>query len=157
MPIKFITHDQKLDTWILSQQTLKSLIKCEEQAFASQKITYSQFMVLMAITLLPAPVIAVDLANWLDCEANTVTTILDRMTKNGLIARARDSEDRRTIQIIITPEGKRVFQPGQELYSEVISEILADFSADEIRFMIKTLRKIQEKTFFLRGLKNKVV
>jgi DNA-binding MarR family transcriptional regulator len=154
MPIKLITNNLKFDTWIICHQSLNALVRFEEKFFVAKRLSFIQFTVLMAIKDHAAPPSEVDLANWLDREPNTITMILGRMAKIGLIEIARLT-DRRAKHITITPKGEIEYQIGQELISNIISEVLSDFSDDEIPIMIKTLEKIREKTLLIRGLKNK--
>jgi DNA-binding MarR family transcriptional regulator len=55
-----------------------------------------------------------DIANWLDRDTTSITLIIDRMSKEGLVERIRDLKDRRAVRVIITPKGEEIFQQGKE-------------------------------------------
>jgi len=56
-----------------------------------------------------------------------VTRLLDRLEKRGLIARCRESKDRRMVSTRITPEGLRALadldQPIQDLHREQLGHL----------------------------------
>ena len=53
------------------------------------------------------------LAQALQMDASTVTGLIERLERKNLIAREYSMEDRRSISIRLTPEGKSL-QPGVE-------------------------------------------
>ena len=124
MPVKFIVNNPQLQAYLQIHQTAVSLIKCEEKVLGAEGLTPERFAVMMAIKNLPSPVIESDIADCLDRNLNSITLIVDRMTKDGLIKRARDLKDRREIRIIITPKGEETYQKGQQFISKIVSEIM---------------------------------
>ena len=110
----------------------------------------------MAIKDIPDPVLQKAVADWLDRNHNSISLILDRMVRDGLIERARDLDDRRAVRLVISPKGEKIYQQGRHLVSGLVSEIMSDLSDKEIRTFIRILEKIQDKTFLIRSLKDKV-
>jgi MarR family transcriptional regulator for hemolysin len=51
-----------------------------------------------------------NLAKDLRIEGATLTRHLDRMERDGLIIRTRDPDDRRQIQVDLTPEGRKLYR-----------------------------------------------
>ena len=90
MPVKFVLSDPTLKAWILLRQTYIAVSKCEEAAFAKVGITLQQYKVLMAIKYINDPVMPTDVARWLDRNSNSITLIIDRMEKDGLVERVRN-------------------------------------------------------------------
>jgi DNA-binding MarR family transcriptional regulator len=156
MPVKLILNNPKVQAWHLSHQVLNSLVKCEEEVFAASSIYPQQFAVLMAIKDIPNPVTQKAVADWLDRNHNSISLILDRMVRDGLIERARDLNDRRAVRLVISPKGERIYQQGRHLVSGLVSEIMSDLCDKEIRTFIRILEKIQDKTFLIRRLKAEV-
>jgi MarR family transcriptional regulator, organic hydroperoxide resistance regulator len=156
MPVKLILNNPKLKAWHLSHQALNSLVKCEEELFVASGLYPQQFAVLMAVKDSPDPVTQKDVANWLDRNTNSISQILDRMVKDELIERIKDLQDGRAVRLIISPKGEKIYQQGCQLASGLISEILSDLSDNEIQTFIGILEKIQDKTFLIRRLKDKV-
>jgi DNA-binding MarR family transcriptional regulator len=110
----------------------------------------------MAIKDIPDPVTQKAVSDWLDRKTNSISLILDRMVRDGLIERATDLKDHRAVRLIISPKGEKIYQQGRQLVSGLIAETLSDLSDEEIQTFIRILEKIQDRTFLIRRLKAKV-
>lgn len=75
-------------------------------------------------------------------ENSTISGVLDRMQKKGLVERLVNPEDRREIRVTVTEKGKELEQPIQEIIEEVNHTVLKGFSEEEIAFLKESLRKI---------------
>ena len=80
----------------------------------STGLTTSQLLVLQAISKLSIPTPSAVAKEVLLSHA-TVTTILDRMVKHGLVTRERGSTDRRTVQILLTSDAREKLAQAPEL------------------------------------------
>jgi DNA-binding MarR family transcriptional regulator len=69
-----------------------------------------------------------ELAERMQLERHTVTELVDRAERAGLIARERSSEDRRVVHLRLTDEGqRRLFAAFRDLEAErrSLGELLA--------------------------------
>ncbi|HCT63918.1 MAG TPA: MarR family transcriptional regulator [Lachnospiraceae bacterium] len=82
------------------------------------------------------------IAEILCLETSTISGVLDRMQKKGLIDRVINKEDRREVQVTITEKGKALQQPITEIIDEVNAQVLKDFKMDEITSIKNALREI---------------
>ncbi len=147
MPVKFAFGNPILGAWALYRQTYNSITRCEEALFAKLGLTPQQYMVLLAIKYIHGPVTPTDVANWLDRNTNSITLIVDRMEKDGLVTRVRDLPDRRALRLVITPKGKEAFDRATGPGWELIQEIMSCFSEEELKTFIRLLGKMRGKTF----------
>ena len=83
-----------------------------------------------------------ELARCCVMDAGSMTRLLDRMEAKGLLARVRSSEDRRVVNIVLTPEGERAGKQIPEILSRVQNRVLRGFSEDEYRALQGFLRRI---------------
>ena len=72
------------------------------------------------------------LAEILGIETSTVSGLLDRLQKNGLIDRIVNSEDRREVQVIATQKGRDLEKPVTVIIDDMNKEVLKTFTQDEI-------------------------
>jgi DNA-binding MarR family transcriptional regulator len=72
-----------------------------------------------------------ELARGMQVDAGAMTRLLDRLEKKRLCRRARCTEDRRVVQVEITPEGEASIAAVPAVLAEVLNAHLAGFSADE--------------------------
>ncbi|MDP4503466.1 MULTISPECIES: MarR family winged helix-turn-helix transcriptional regulator [unclassified Nonomuraea] len=85
--------------------------------------------------LIDGPVGMTDLSRSLHLEKSSLTGLVDRAGKRGLVARARDSKDRRACRIVLTPEGERLGALAHEAMSERL-EALAGKLPQEHRHLL---------------------
>ena len=156
MPINFKIDDPVQGVWSLLQLTNDSIVKCAETAFTKSKLTPQQFYVLAAIKNIGDPVLPTDVAKWLDRNTNTITLIIDRMEKDGLVSRVRDLKDRRALRLLISTRGQKLYEQALRPSRELPKIILAGLSADELKTLINLLEKVRQKTFEYRKIEDKV-
>jgi DNA-binding MarR family transcriptional regulator len=74
-----------------------------------------------------------DLADYLGLEKSTMTGLVDRAEKRGLLARAPSESDGRAVDVFLTPQGEALVGP---VYGRVV-ELLAP--------MVETLRPAERR------------
>ena len=117
--------------------------------FAQMGITYPQYLVLLVLWEKDNQPVC-DIANRLLLDTNTVTPLLQRMEKAGLITRTRGKEDTRTRIVSLTDQGKTMKEQAQSIPDCLRRDIaLKTGEEEELIQMIPTLDKLIE------GLKKK--
>lgn len=87
-------------------------------------ITYPQYLVLMVLWEMDCQPVN-DIAHRLLLETNTVTPLLQRMEKQGLIERKKGEQDKRQHIVSLTQQGKDLEQKAYELIPVGMSQQLA--------------------------------
>ncbi|QQR38517.1 MarR family winged helix-turn-helix transcriptional regulator [Devosia rhizoryzae] len=83
------------------------------------------------------------LANALDIDPMTISGVLDRLEKNGLISREPDPADSRAKLTQLTPEGAERLEVARRLGAEMYEAALSGISKDDIATAEKVLRQMQ--------------
>ncbi|MEI7024461.1 MarR family winged helix-turn-helix transcriptional regulator [Paenibacillus sp. y28] len=83
-----------------------------------------------------------DLLGHLDTTPAAVTTLLDRMEKNGLIQRERDEKDRRIVWILVTDKGTEECRRGLAIREQFLTYQLNKISAHNQQLLVYLLGKI---------------
>lgn len=87
-----------------------------------------------------------ELAEITQQSAGTLTGIVDRLIEDGLVARVRDAEDRRVVQVVLT-------QMGQERIHHVERARCADMARVLRYFTLEQLAQLEEYLYLLaRGI-----
>ncbi len=147
MPVKFTFSEARLKTWLLCHQTFNLVLKCEELVFGKVGLTPQQHTVLIAIKYIKDPVKPTDVAHWLDRNTNSISLIIDRMEKDGLVKRARDLRDRRSLRLVMTQKGKELLEQATIPAWELVQEILSCLSEEEMQTFIRLMEKVRGKAF----------
>jgi len=151
MPVKFKFENLNKGAWILLRQVPNLVSRCEDQVFGKHGLTTERHAVLMAIRHIDAPVRPTDVARWLDLSVNSVSMIIDRMVRAGLVKRTRDRKDRRTVFLTATEKAEKAYVLASAAGWELIQEILAPLSDKDKRALIKLLEMLRDKTYDYLG------
>jgi DNA-binding MarR family transcriptional regulator len=147
MPIKFEFENLDKGAWVLLRQAYTLVLKCEDRVFSEYGLTTEQHAVLMAIKHISGPVRITDIARWLDRSVNSVSMIIDRMVKAGLVRRTRDRKDRRTVFVTMTSKAEKAYVPATVAGWGLIQEILSPLSDEDKRTLIRLLETLRDKTY----------
>lgn len=84
----------------------------------------------------------VDLGRQAGLEPSTMTGLLDRMERDGLVSRVPDPEDRRAQRIRLTKEGRRVQPAVQKLLDRTLGKVLDEVGEKDLSQLKQTLRQL---------------
>ncbi|WP_423196922.1 MULTISPECIES: MarR family winged helix-turn-helix transcriptional regulator [unclassified Cupriavidus] len=122
----------------------KSRLACAvEQQIADLDITHAQAGCLMMLAQGTAHTVT-DLGRELGTDAGSITRLLSRMERRGLIARTRRDDDRRVVDLSITPAGAALASRLPAVYCDVLRSHFKGFSAEEIDTLRGMLQRVIE-------------
>lgn len=136
--------------YLISRATLTatSLIKRELAAAGVDQVSPAYLGVLMALWNADG-LAALELGRGAGVEPSTVTGLLDRMERDGLLSRSVDPDDRRAQRICLTDLGRRLRGPVLGVVDEVLAKASAGFSDQEVSaakgFLRQFLANMQEE------------
>ena len=107
-------------------------------------ITYPQYLVMLVLWEQDRQPVC-DIAKKMLLDTNTVTPLLQRMEKSGLIIRTKGKEDTRQRIVSLTKKGKELYKQAKHI-PECLSNdvVLKTGEEEEILMMIPTLDKLIE-------------
>jgi DNA-binding MarR family transcriptional regulator len=132
-----------LKLWRQVYQTYTLLKTCEDQIFEEYGLTTEQYGVLVAMGYLDSPIRITDIARWLERSTNSISMIVDRMVKAGLVTRKRDRSDRRVVYVVSTSKGKTALRPATLASLEAIRKILSPLSNEERSTLLSLLGTVK--------------
>ena len=104
-------------------------------------LTDAQWKPLLRLYLRQANTVA-ELARCCELDAGSMTRLLDRVEAKGLLRRVRSSEDRRVVNIELTPDGLAAAAQIPVILSRVQNNALRGFSETEWRSLQDFLQRI---------------
>jgi DNA-binding MarR family transcriptional regulator len=111
--------------WRQLYQTYTLLKQCEDRVVEEHGLTTEQFAVLGALDYFAVPMNMRDIAHWLERSPNSMSMIIDRMVKAGLVRRTRDRKDRRVVWVTATSKGTNALKPAtRESFGAIRSMLL---------------------------------
>jgi len=106
-----------------------------------QGLTAPQLAALRAIEG-SQPVTVGDIARAIHLSQATVTGILGRLEKRGLVTRARGHQDRRSVLVELTAEGTRLVEAAPSLLQDRFRQRLGNLQEWEQTMILATLQRI---------------
>ena len=146
MTVNFESENLVLRLWLLLHRTHNLLLRSEDQVFGEHKLTTEQYGVLMTIKYLEEPVRITDIARWLERSTNSVSMIVDRMVKAGLLRRKRDTSDRRVVHVNITSKGENALKPAAMAGWKFIWELMSPLSDEDRHTFTRLLETLKYET-----------
>ncbi len=104
-------------------------------------LTQAQWLPLIMIHQGRATTLA-ELARELQLDPGALTRTLDRLEAKGLCRRERSTEDRRVVNLVLTPEGQAAAKPVPEVLCGVSNVLLEGFSVAEWETLMALLRRL---------------
>ena len=86
-----------------------------------------------------------ELSKMLEIDSGLMTRMLDKLEKQGLLARERSVEDRRSVNLGLTAQGMTVLKEIPKVAPEALNRRLKDFTQEEFLEFHRLLEK------FLQG------
>ena len=111
--------------------------------FETLGITYPQYLVLLILWEKDQQPVN-DIAKRLYLETNTVTPLLQRMERQGLVTRVKGEVDTRQRIVCLTEAGKAMEERAKDIPSQLGVEVVKHVSADELKEIIPSLDKLIE-------------
>jgi DNA-binding MarR family transcriptional regulator len=86
-----------------------------------------------------------ELSERIRAQNSTVTGIIDRMEREGLVVRERSKEDRRVVYIRLTPKGKKLAEEMPIETWQIFRDALDSLTANEVKDLVKILGKLARR------------
>jgi len=132
-----------LRLWLLLHRVRDILALCEDSIFAEYGLTTEQFAVLAAVKSRGGSLRPTDLASILERSPNSMSMLVDRMVKAGIVRRIRDRRDRRTVHVSLTTKGENALKPATPMGWEFIQKILSPISDKDKHTLANLLETVK--------------
>jgi len=117
-----------LRLWLLLHRVRDGIVLCEDSIFGKYGLTTEQFSLVAALKSRGGSLRPGELAAILARSPNSVSMLVDRMVKAGLVRRTRDRKDRRVVNVSLTSKGEKALGPAAPAGWEFIQKILSPLS-----------------------------
>jgi len=134
------TYSVRNSVGYLIKRAYALMLDSLEPAFAAHGFTYMQYVVLMQLRSGEA-VNQRDFCRTYRHDSGAFTRVIDQLAERGLVERERSAEDRRKVNLHLTPAGHATCQELIPLVVEKLNVAVADFSRAELDEMTRLISK----------------
>jgi DNA-binding MarR family transcriptional regulator len=119
--------------------------KLAETRLAKVKLTPEKVAVLWACMDSEGPLIPAEIARIVSRESQSVTGLLNRMEREGLVKRIPKRKGRPFTEIKLTQKGEDACKVGVDVLKSVISDVMSSIGDKELEQLQNPLRTIRQK------------
>ena len=134
-----------LRSWSLLHRVRDVFMRCEDERFGPYGITSEQYGVLVTLRYIGESARPNDIARWLGRAPNSISMLIDRMVKAGLVRRTRDRKDRRAVNVTMTSKAENALGPATRDGLELIQNIMLPLLDEELSTLVQLLETIRHR------------
>ncbi len=140
----FPTLDREVEAAVDRMEKLtKKIDRLTEQTVGRFGLNTGEFKLLLKLRQTPGDrASAGRLASSLSLSSGAMTNRIDRLEEAGFVARERDPEDRRSVVVVLTQEGRDILDKAVDTQAEEERSILSALTPDEQRQLNSLLRTV---------------
>jgi len=125
-----------------------------DEALASHELKSADYLVLVALANDAADT-ASSVCSVLSHDPGAMTRKIDALEKRGLVRRVRSVEDRRSIKLELTPEGRKLYPKALATAVGVANTFLQGFTKPEVRSLEGMLKRMLDNAHARDAMKGR--
>ena len=134
--------DLKENPGFLITRLARTMTNTISQRFEPYGVTSSQWSIIKVLKMREG-LSQVEIQELLDLEGATVSGLVQRLVRQGLLERRADPVDKRVIRVSLTQRGRELDAVLTPISVEVLNQTFKGFSPDEQEFFMRFLKRAQ--------------
>jgi len=120
-----------IDTYVILRRASDAVARYVDSGLNKQGLTTAQYGILLHLWR-GESLSLTDLSGLVFRSNSALTSLIDRMERDGLVARAADANDRRVTTVQLTPQGKELLLRIRERHRPFLADMMGGLSPDEL-------------------------
>jgi len=145
-----VTANDDYRLWVLLSQAHDAIVKAIEKELRPIGISMIQAAVLFIAKAADLATPA-EISRWLFREPHTVSGLLGRMEKEGLVKQVKDLPRKNLIRIVLTERGEEAYKKSREM--KVIREVMSSLSLRKRQSLRAYLETLRDKALELEAIR----
>lgn len=147
-------NDSNHKLCVLLWQTRDALFKARQNELRQFGVTISEASVLFFVSTIGPNITPMKISQWLFREPQSVSELINRMRKKGLVVKTKDLKKKNMVRISLTEKGKEIYKHTVKTRF-VIKDILNCLSEEEKQQLWTLLDKVRNRAIEDLKLKHK--
>jgi DNA-binding MarR family transcriptional regulator len=135
--------DQDYRLWVLLNQVRDAVLRARQKELNQYNISASQAAVLLVIEAIGPKATPAEISRRVFRKPHSVSGILSRMEKKGLVRRLKDLDRKNLIRVVLTEKGREAYY--QSTKQESIRQIVSSLSEEERQQLTSCLHTLRDK------------
>ncbi len=137
--------DIVLNTFTLFVQTADVVLKYADAHFYRKAhLSIIKHMVLQILATNGGTMTPSEIAKWTFRERHNITTLVDRLKRDGLVRIEHNDTDRRFVNIILTDKGREVLMQSMPVAREIVNQVMLSIAEGDVALLEKSLRVLRQ-------------
>ena len=124
-------EEQSVMLWRMVYLTYTRFKNGMDRTLSEHGLTMEQYLLLVDLKTNDAPMNITDLARLLERSTNSISMLVDRMVKAGLLRRVRDRRDRRVVNVSLTSKAENALEPANPAVWEFMQLGMSSLSSKD--------------------------
>ncbi len=144
--LKDVDHEDRiLRTFILFVQTADVVLKYANSYFYRKEgLSVIKVIVLRVLAANGGTMTPSEIAGWTFRERHNITTLIDRLKRDGLVRVERNSSDKRFVNVSLTTKGRKVLKQAMPVAREIVNQVMLSISEGDAIPLEKSLRVLRQ-------------
>ena len=138
-------EDTIIRSFILLVQTAYAVLKyADAHLYRKARLSISKLIVLRALASNKKVMTPSEIAKWTQTERHNITTLIERMKRDGLIRTERNPGDRRFVSVSLTDKGREVLMQAMLVAREIVDQVMSSIGEDDALLVETSLRTLRQ-------------
>ena len=147
-------EDQDFELWVLLHQTRDAIFRARDKELGQYGISTMQAGVLFIINAIGNEATPTEVARWLFREPHTVSSLLNRMERDGLVSKTKDLQKKNMVRVTLTEKGRSAY--NESLKRKSINKVMTSLSEEERLQFRSYLEKLRDRALTEPGREMKL-
>ena len=140
--------EDTIRTFIQFVQTARSVLKyTDTYLYRKARFSTIKLITLEALANDDGVMTCTDIAERTHTERHNVTTLIERLAKDGLVTADRDSSDKRCVNITLTGKGRDVLMQVVPFAGDIAKREMSSISKGDVIRLQKLLRVLRQNAY----------
>jgi len=151
---KFSSLEQDYLLYLLLRRTAHVMSKVRSRELIKHGLSTIQVGVLLIVYTMGDKTTPTEIARQMHREPHSISSLVRRMEKDGLVNRVRDLDRKNQIRVELTQEGLKAYY--QSTNREAILSMFSSLSEEERKYLKSSLEKLRGKALKMLGANRKL-
>ena len=141
--------DAVLRVFILFVQTAYAVLKYADAYFYRKAhLSVIKFIMLQALDINGGTMTLSEIAKWTHRERHNVTTLVERLKKDGLVTAERDNRDKRFVNVTLTDKGGEVVSQSTPVAKDIVNQVMLSIGDGDAVLLEKRLTVLRRNAHY---------
>ncbi len=141
-------EDRILRTFVLFVQTADTIMKyANTHLYRKERLSIIKVIVLRVLVANGGTMAPSEIAEWTFTERHNITTLVNRLKRDGLVRVERNNRDKRFVSVSLTAKGRKVLKQAMPVAREIVNRAMSSISESDAIPLEKSLKVLRQNAY----------